>query len=204
MKIICVGRNYAGHAHELNNPVPRQPMFFMKPDTALLPKNHPFHIPPFTNDLHFELELVVKINRLGKSIDRRFAHRYYSEIGLGIDFTARDIQAQLKEKGHPWERAKAFDFSAPVGHRFIPLEDLPPVDQIPFQLHRNGILVQDGHSADMIFPIDRLIESASQFVTLKIGDLLFTGTPEGVGPVQSGDRLEGFLNGEKLIDFKVY
>lgn len=204
MKIICVGRNYAAHAAELNNEIPEEPLFFLKPETALLPKNHPFYIPPFTNDLHYELEVVVKISRLGKSIAPEFAHKYYTEVGLGIDFTARDIQQKMKEKGWPWERAKAFDFSAPTSRKFIPISELPDPNNLSFQLHKNGEVVQDGNTKNMLFPIHSLIAEASKCFTLKIGDFLFTGTPEGVGQVQPGDHLQGYLEGQLLLDLKVY
>lgn len=202
MKIICIGRNYANHAKEMNSPVPEVPMFFMKPDTALLPKRNPFYYPNFTNDLHFECEIVVRICKLGKNIQEKYAHEYYDEIGLGIDFTARDLQSKCKEKGHPWEIAKAFEHSAPLSEKFLPKSNLNLAD-LNFQLHKNGEVVQDGNTKDMIFTIDQLIAYVSQFMTLKIGDLLFTGTPEGVGPVAIGDHLEGYLAGEKLLDLKI-
>lgn len=202
MKIICIGRNYSDHAKEMNAPLPSKPVFFMKPDTALLPKRNPFYYPDFTKDLHHELELVVRICKLGKNISEKYAHEYYDEVGLGIDFTARDLQQECKEKGLPWEIAKAFEHSAPLGEVFIPIQqiDLPNAS---FELKKNGETVQVGHVKDMIFSIDQLIAYVSQFMTLKIGDLLFTGTPAGVGPVQIGDQLEGFLNGEKLLDLKI-
>jgi acylpyruvate hydrolase len=202
MKIICIGRNYANHAKEMNSPIPEVPMFFMKPDTALLPKRNPFYYPDFTKDLHFECEIVVKICKLGKNIQEKYAHEYYDEIGLGIDFTARDLQAKCKEKGHPWEIAKSFEHSAPLSEKFIAKSDLNLQD-LNFQLRKNGDLVQDGNIQDMIFSIDQLIAYVSQFMTLKIGDLLFTGTPEGVGPVAIGDHLEGYLSGEKILDLKI-
>lgn len=202
MKIICIGRNYSDHAKEMNAPLPSKPVFFMKPDTALLPKRNPFYYPDFTKDLHHELELVVRICKLGKNISEKYAHEYYDEVGLGIDFTARDLQQECKEKGLPWEIAKAFEHSAPLGEVFIPIGqiDLPNAS---FELKKNGETVQVGHVKDMIFSIDQLIAYVSQFMTLKIGDLLFTGTPAGVGPVQIGDKLEGYLNGEKLLDLKI-
>lgn len=202
MKIICIGRNYSDHAKEMNAPLPSKPVFFMKPDTALLPKRNPFYYPDFTKDLHHELELVVRISRLGKNIAEKYANEYYDEIGLGIDFTARDLQQECKEKGLPWEIAKAFEHSAPISEKFIPKHELD-LQNTSFVLHKNGEIVQTGHVKDMIFTIDQLIAYVSQFMTLKIGDLLFTGTPAGVGPVQIGDRLEGMLNGEKLLDLKV-
>lgn len=202
MKIICIGRNYVKHAQELKNDIPEEPVFFMKPDSALLLGNKPFYIPDFSNDLHYEVELILKISRLGKNIEPRFAHRYYNEIGLGIDFTARDIQRKLSEKGLPWEKAKAFDSSAVLGD-FVPKEELGDLADIRFSLLKNGEIVQDGHSADMIFPFDSIVAHVSKYVTLKIGDLIYTGTPAGVGPVNIDDRLEGFLVGKKMFDFMV-
>lgn len=202
MKIICIGRNYAGHAKELNNKAPEQPVFFMKPDSALLLKNKPFFIPEFSKEIHHEVELVVKINRLGKHIEKKFANRYYDEIGLGIDFTARDIQNQCKEKGLPWEIAKAFDNSAALGN-FINVGQLTDKSAINFELTKNNKLVQKGVSSSMLFSIDEIIAYISKFVTLKIGDLIYTGTPAGVGPVAIGDRLIGKLEGEVMFDFKV-
>jgi len=203
MKIICVGRNYVAHAHELNNEVPTEPVLFMKPDSALLRNNDPFYIPDWSNDLHHEIELIVRINRLGKNIEKRFAHRYYDEIGLGIDFTARDVQNALKDKGLPWEKAKAFDHSAVICSEFTPIDDLPDRNSIHFRLEKNGIPVQEGDSALMIFPIDDIIAHVSKYFTLKIGDLIYTGTPAGVGSVKIGDRLEGYLEGQKKFDFFV-
>ncbi|MBN1117365.1 MAG: fumarylacetoacetate hydrolase family protein [Bacteroidales bacterium] len=202
MKLICIGRNYSEHAKELNNPVPENPVFFMKPDTALLLKNRPFYIPEFSNEVHHEVEVVVKINRIGKHIDEKFAHRYYDEIGLGVDFTARDIQQKCKEKGLPWEIAKAFDYSAPLGE-FIPVDKLPDVKAINFELLKNGKTVQKGNTSDMLFSIDQIISYVSKYVTLKIGDLIYTGTPSGVGPVAIGDKLTGKLEGEVMFDFEV-
>lgn len=202
MKIICVGRNYAKHAKELNNPIPKEAVLFLKPDTALIPKKQPFFYPKFSNDVHFEAELVYRINRVGKNIQAKFAHKYYSEISLGIDFTARDIQSDLKAKALPWERAKAFDGSAPHG-RFIPISQLKNRDNIKFELKINGETKQLGESKDMLFSIDQLIEESSSLFTLKIGDLIYTGTPEGVGPVKIGDQLEGFIEGEKVLDLAI-
>lgn len=202
MKIICIGRNYAAHAKELNNPVPKEPVIFLKPDTALLAKKMPFFYPDFSQDIHYEAELVVRINKVGKNIAEKFAHKYYSEISLGIDFTARDLQSKYKEKGLPWERAKAFDGSAPVGE-FIDLTQLPQVNDLDFSLHINNSLRQQGSSANMLFSIDAIISYVSKFFTLKIGDLIFTGTPEGVGPIQIGDKMEGFINGKKVLDLKI-
>ncbi|HEY3369296.1 MAG TPA: fumarylacetoacetate hydrolase family protein [Prolixibacteraceae bacterium] len=203
MKIICVGRNYVAHAKELNNEIPAEPVLFLKPDTALLRNNDPFYIPEWSSDVHHEIELIVKINRLGKNIDKKFAHRYYTEIGLGIDFTARDVQNQLKEKGLPWEKAKAFDHSAVVCPEFVKIESLPDRSSIVFRLDINGKTVQEGNSALMIFSIENIISQVSKYFTLKIGDLIFTGTPAGVGAVKIGDRLEGFLEGKKMFDFLV-
>jgi acylpyruvate hydrolase len=202
MKIICIGRNYADHAKEMNSAVPEKPVFFLKPDTALLPKRNPFFYPDFTNDLHYECEIVVKINKLGKNIQTKFAHTYYDEIGLGIDFTARDLQQKCKEKSLPWEMAKAFDHSAPVSEIFISKNELDLVN-LHFHLLKNGEKVQVGNSKDMLFNIDDIIAYVSQFITLKIGDLIFTGTPAGVGPVQIGDVLEGFIEDRKLLDLKI-
>lgn len=203
MKIICIGRNYVAHVRELNNEVPGEPVFFMKPDSSLLRNNDPFYIPGWTNDVHHEIELVLKINRIGKNIEKRFAHRYFDEIGIGIDFTARDVQQKLKDKGLPWEKAKAFDQSAVLGNTFIKKEDLADAGNIQFKLNINGNTVQDGNSNLMIFSFDDIISYISQFVTLKIGDLIYTGTPAGVGPVKIGDRLEGYLEDRKLLDFEI-
>lgn len=191
------------HARELNNEIPDEPVLFMKPDSALLRNNDPFYIPEWSADVHHEIELVVKISRLGKNIEKRFAHRYYDEIGLGIDFTARDVQNKLKDKGLPWEKSKAFDSSAVICAEFDQVEALPDRNSIHFRLDKNGIPVQEGDSALMIFPIDEIIAQVSKYFTLKIGDLIYTGTPAGVGPVQIGDRLEGFLEGKKKFDFWV-
>ena len=203
MKIICVGRNYVAHAKELNNDIPDEPVLFMKPDSALLRNNDPFYIPEWSNDVHHEVELIVKISKLGKNIEKKFAHRYYKEIGLGIDFTARDIQNALKEKGLPWEKAKAFDHSAVLCSEFVPIASIPDRNAIHFRLDIGGKTVQEGDSALMIFPIDDIIAHVSKYFTLKIGDLIYTGTPAGVGPVKIGDRLEGFLEGEKRFDFRI-
>lgn len=202
MKIICIGRNYANHAKEMNSPIPEVPMFFMKPDTALLPKKNPFFYPAFTNDLHYECEIVVRIKKLGKNISEKYAHEYYDEIGLGIDFTARDLQQKCKEKGHPWEIAKAFEHSAPMSEKFLS-KNILSMDNLNFYLYKNDELVQHGNTKDMIFTIDRLIAYVSQFMTLKIGDLLFTGTPEGVGPVQIGDVLKGKIEETDMFTLKI-
>jgi 2-keto-4-pentenoate hydratase/2-oxohepta-3-ene-1,7-dioic acid hydratase in catechol pathway len=191
------------HAKEFNESVPEEPIFFMKPDTALLRNNDPFYIPDWSNDVHHEIELVVKINRIGKNIEKRFAHRYYDEIGLGIDFTARDVQAELKKKGLPWEKAKAFDKSAVLSTNFFSKAIFPDDEAIRFQLNINGKTVQESHSGLMIFSFDELISHISKYVTLKIGDLIYTGTPANVGPVKIGDRLEGFLEDKKMFDFEI-
>lgn len=203
MKIICIGRNYSDHVRELNNEMPEEPVIFMKPDSALLRNNEAFYIPDFSKDLHYECELIVRINRLGKNIEKRFANRYFDEIGLGIDFTARDLQNKLREKGLPWEKAKGFDRSAVISTDFVAKDQLSDLNAIKFQLKKNGEVVQDGDSAYMLFPIDEIISQVSKYFTLKIGDLIYTGTPAGVGPVAIGDRLEGFLEGKKMFDFEV-
>lgn len=202
MKIICIGRNYAQHAKELNNPLPVKPLYFLKPDTALLINNDPFYYPNFSSDIHYECELIFRINKVGKNIQEKFAHKYYSEIGLGIDFTARDIQQTCKEKGHPWEIAKGFDGSAAIS-KFIPLEELKNKETITFELEINQEKVQIGNSSDMIFSIDQIISYVSQFMTLKTGDIIFTGTPAGVGSLKIGDQLKGTLEGNLLLDFEI-
>lgn len=203
MKIICIGRNYIDHAKELNNPVPSEPVFFLKPDTALLRNNAPFFYPAFSKDVHYEVELVIKISKVGRSIGEKFASRYYSEVGLGVDFTARDLQQRCKERGLPWEMAKAFDFSAPLSSAFLPIDNFESVSSIPFSLLKNGDVVQQGNSSEMIFSVDRIISYVSQFFTLKIGDLIYTGTPAGVGPVQINDRLQGYIGDTLMFDFDV-
>jgi 2-keto-4-pentenoate hydratase/2-oxohepta-3-ene-1,7-dioic acid hydratase in catechol pathway len=201
MKIICIGRNYAEHAKELNNDLPEEPLFFLKPDTALL-KEKDFYYPNFTNDLHFECEIVVKIDKVGKNIDQKFANKYYSEITLGIDFTARDLQQKCKEKGLPWEKAKSFDNSAPISSKWIKLQDIE-FSSTEFQFYQNDNLKQHGFTRDMIFSIDQIIAHVSKFITLKTGDLIFTGTPAGVGPVAIGDCLKASLNTEEMFAFYV-
>lgn len=203
MKIICIGRNYVDHAKELSNPVPENPVFFMKPDTALLRNNTPFFYPDFSKDIQHEVELVVKIGRVGRCIAEKFAPRYYSEIGLGIDFTARDIQQECKQKRLPWEIAKAFDYSSPLSSTFLPLSDFESIDNIDFSLYKNDALVQKGNSAEMIFNVNRIISYVSKYVTLKIGDLIYTGTPAGVGSVSIGDRLRGYIGDTLMFDFYV-
>lgn len=202
MKIICIGRNYADHISELNNERPTEPVIFMKPDSAILLKQFPFVIPEFTNDVHHEVEVIVKINKVGKYIDKKFAHKYYDEIGLGIDFTARDLQSKLKEKGLPWEKAKAFDGSAIIGD-FLPKNSFSSLENINFELRNNGNVVQQGNTSLMLWKIDELIAYVSQYFTLKTGDILFTGTPKGVAPVKEGDVLEGFLEGNQLFKVQV-
>ena len=202
MKIICVGRNYPRHIKELVNQRPESPVIFIKPDTSLLQKNNPFFIPDFSRLINYELELLVKINRIGKYIQPKFAFKYYREIGLGIDFTARDIQHQLKEKGLPWEKAKGFDGSALIGEWFDK-SNFEDINKLDFHLLKNGIVTQSGNSSQMIWKIDELISEISKFFTLKIGDIIFTGTPEGVGDVQEDDLLEGFLMNEKAFSIKI-
>ena len=201
MKIICIGRNYTKHIEELANEKPENPVIFMKPDSAVLLKKNPFIIPPFSQDIHYEVEILVKINRLGKFIDEKFAHKYYEEIGLGIDFTARDVQSKMKEKGLPWEKAKAFDQSAVVGE-YVSAGDLD-IENLDFELHINGELAQQGNTSQMIYSVADMIEHCSQYFTLKIGELLFTGTPKGVGSVKPGDILEGYIAGQKVLKVKV-
>ena len=198
MKIICIGRNYVDHAKELNNPVPEKPIFFVKPDTALLRTNE-FYLPPFSKEIHYELELVVKIMKVGKSINKKFAHKYYNEISLGLDITARDLQQECKEEGLPWEIAKGFDSSAPIG-KWYPKKDLKTQD---FYLLKNGERVQEGNPSQMLFNVDTIIEYVSKFMTLKKGDLIYTGTPSGVGKMYEGDLFEGFLDGKKTIELRV-
>lgn len=202
MKIICIGRNYAQHIAELQNEKPDEPVIFMKPDTAVVQKQFPFVLPEFSSDVHHEVEVLVKINKVGKYIDAKFAHKYYDEIGLGIDFTARDLQAKLKEKGLPWEKAKAFDGSAVVGD-FIPKSELGDLNNITFELTNNGETVQKGHTGNMLWKIDELVAYVSQYFTLRTGDIIFTGTPEGVAKVNPGDVLEGTLEGKKLFRIQV-
>lgn len=202
MKIICIGRNYVEHAKELQNAVPTKPIIFMKPSTALLMDEKPFHYPEFSTNIHYELELVLKIKRNGRHIQPEFASQYYDQISLGIDFTARDIQDQCKEKGHPWEIAKAFDFSAVLGN-FVYIHDVPNIKSIKFQLFKNGVVVQEGDSADLIFHFDFLITYISKFFTLQVGDLIYTGTPSGVGPIVLGDVLEGILEGKSLLKCEI-
>ena len=202
MKIIAIGRNYAEHAKELNNPVPTVPVIFMKPDTALLKDNKPFYHPDFSEDIHHEIELVLKVSKEGKHIGEKFAAGYYDEIGLGVDFTARDIQARHKEKGLPWELAKAFDGSAPIS-TFVPKATFPDIYNINFKLDINGETRQQGNTNMLLFSFESIIAFVSCYITLKKGDLIFTGTPAGVGRVKVGDRLEGYIGDEKMLDFWV-
>ena len=202
MKIICIGRNYANHIEELKNERPSEPVIFMKPDSAILLKQHPFVIPEFSEDIHHEIELIVKISKVGKYIEPKFAHKYYDEISVGIAFTARDLQTKLKEKGLPWEKAKAFDGSAVIGE-FLPKSQFVSLENVTFELTNNNVTVQKGNSNMMMWNIDELISYVSQFFTLKIGDIIFTGTPEGVAAVKPDDVLEGFLEGQKLFRIQV-
>lgn len=198
MKIICIGRNYVDHAKELDNPVPQEPVVFMKPDSAILQTGKPFFIPSFTQDVHHELELVVKITKVGKHIQKKFAHKYYNSITVGIDFTARDLQAKLKSKGLPWEKAKAFDGSAPIG-KFISLQNHQNMEDISFSMTKNGTVIQQGNTKDMLFSIDSIIAHISKYFTLKIGDLIYTGTPAGVGKVEIGETYDAFIGDQKLL-----
>ncbi|TRX35652.1 fumarylacetoacetate hydrolase family protein [Flavobacterium restrictum] len=202
MKIICIGRNYANHIEELHNERPTEPVVFMKPDSAVLLKQHPFVIPEFSNEVQHEIELIVKINKVGKYIDAKFAHKYYDEISVGIDFTARDLQDKLKNKGLPWEIAKAFDGSAVIGD-FLPKSQFSSLENITFELTNNNKTVQKGNTNTMLWTVDELIAYVSQYFTLKIGDIIFTGTPAGVAAVQPEDVLEGFLEGQKLFRIQV-
>tara|TARA_B110000444_G_C18773971_1_gene564005 strand:+ start:517 stop:1128 length:612 start_codon:yes stop_codon:yes gene_type:complete len=198
MKIICIGRNYLDHAKELGNNIPNEPLFFLKPDTAIQPKGHPFFIPYFSNDIHYEVELVIKISKNGKHIEERFAHKYYCQIGLGIDFTARDIQEECKLKGLPWEKAKGFDGSAQISHTFINKSELD-LNNISFRLEKNERIVQAGNSSDMLFNFNKIISFLSTFYTLKAGDLIYTGTPAGVGKVIAGDTLKAFITEKEML-----
>lgn len=202
MKIICVGRNYSAHIEELENQQPKDPVLFIKPDTSILQKKQPFYLPHFSREIHHEVELMVKIDRIGKHIAPNFAPKYYSQIGLGIDFTARELQSELKSKGLPWEKAKAFDGSALVGEWF-PKTDFLDLNALSFRLDKNGATVQRGNTAQMLWKIDELIAFCSQYFTLKIGDLIFTGTPAGVGPVTEGDHLVGYLENREAFSLKI-
>lgn len=202
MKIICIGRNYAEHAKEMNSAIPSEPVFFLKPDTSLIKDNLPFYYPDFSQEIHHEVELVLKINKPGKNIQTQFSNKYYNEIGIGIDFTARDIQAECKKNGLPWEKAKAFDGSAPIG-KFIDKKQFTDEKNINFHLKINGNNVQEGNTKDLLFSFDTIIAYISKYFTLRTGDLIYTGTPEGVGPVKIGDKLEAFIEDQKLLDFEI-
>ncbi|RXJ50483.1 fumarylacetoacetate hydrolase family protein [Gelidibacter gilvus] len=202
MKIICIGRNYTEHIKELANEKPTEPVVFLKPDSAILLKKQPFYIPDFSNDVHHEVEVLVKISKVGKYIDKKFAHKYYDDIGLGIDFTARDLQQKLKEKGLPWEKAKAFDGAAVVG-KWLPKSDFESVDAINFGLEKNGVLVQQGNTSHMLWKIDELIEYVSKYFTLKIGDIIFTGTPSGVAKVEANDELRGLIENNEMFKLTI-
>jgi len=202
MKIICIGRNYVEHALELKNEVPSEPVWFMKPDTALLAKDKDFFLPDFSKDIHHEVELVLRICKEGKHIAEEFASKYYDQVTVGLDFTARDLQQRQKEKGLPWEPAKAFDWSAPVGD-FIPMDKIKNSGDIAFSLKKNGTVVQEGQSSLMIFSFEKMIASVSRYITLRKGDFIFTGTPKGVGRIEAGDKLEAFLEGENLLSVNV-
>ena len=202
MKIICIGRNYKNHVNELNNIVPTEPVIFLKPDTSIILKKQPFFIPDFSNDIHYEVEVIVKINRVGKYISKEFAHKYYDKIGLGIDFTARDIQQNQKKFGLPWEKAKAFDGSALIG-KWVNKTSFDDINDINFSLMKNNELVQQGNTSQMLWDIDSIVAYVSSFFTLKIGDIIFTGTPAGVGAVKENDNLKGFINGDEFFDIKI-
>ena len=202
MKLICIGRNYSEHISELKNEKPKEPVIFLKPDTAILLKKQPFFIPDFSDDVHHEVEVLVKINRVGKHIDSKFAHKYYEEIGLGIDFTARDLQQELKQQGLPWEKAKAFDGAAVVG-KWVSKSNFDNPNDLSFSLHKNDEIVQSATTKDMLWNIDDIIAYVSQFFTLKIGDIIFTGTPSGVSRVQPNDSLKGFIGEEEFFSIKV-
>ena len=202
MKIICIGRNYAAHIEELNNERPASPVIFIKPDSAVLPKKQPFYIPEFTENVHYEVELLVKIKKVGKHISEKFAHTYYDEIGLGVDLTARDLQSELKSKGLPWEKAKGFDGSAIIG-KWVPKSNFPDLNNINFELTLNGEVVQEGNTSLMLWKIDEIIAYVSQFFMLKKGDIIFTGTPAGVGKITANDYLSGSLEKEKMFTVKI-
>jgi len=202
MKVIAIGRNYAAHAKELNNPLPTSPVIFLKPDTAILKDNKPFYIPDFSSDIHYELEVVLKVCKEGKHIAEKFASSYFEEVGLGIDFTARDIQNIHKEKGLPWELAKAFDNSAAISH-FIPKSNIADLNDLQFELKINGETRQNGNTKNILFSFEKIIAFVSQYITLKKGDLIFTGTPEGVGQVHQGDKLEAWIGNEQFLNFDI-
>lgn len=202
MKIICIGRNFAAHAKEMNAEKPSEPVFFLKPDTALLRDNDPFYIPNFSNDVHYECEVVIRIDKVGKNVQEKFAPKYYTSFTLGVDFTARDLQQQCKEKGLPWERAKAFDHSAPISNTFLSTADFD-MNNLSFRLEKNDTTVQEGNTNDWIFNIDQIIAYVSKYMTLKTGDLIYMGTPEGVGSVQIGDRLKGYIGDKEMFAFDI-
>ncbi len=202
MKIICIGLNYKDHAVEMGRDFPAEPVVFLKPDSSVLKNNKPFFIPDFSGNIHYELEIVLRISKLGRSISEKFAHRYYDHLTLGVDLTARDMQTKFSAEGMPWDLSKSFDGSAPVGS-FIPVSEAGDVDNISFRLEKNGETVQEGNSSQLIFNFDKIISYVSGFFTLKTGDLIFTGTPSGVGPVNRNDRLTGYIAGKKLIDFLI-
>ena len=202
MKLICIGRNYTDHIKELENEKPTDPVVFLKPDTSILLKKQPFFIPDFSDDVHYEVEILVKIKKVGKHIDKKFAHKYYDDIGLGIDFTARDLQSQLKAKGLPWEKAKAFDGAAVIG-KWLPKTQFKDINNIDFSLKKNEDIVQQGNTELMLWKIDELIEYVSKYFTLKIGDIIFTGTPAGVGKVFANDTLNGYIENEELFSIKI-
>jgi 2-keto-4-pentenoate hydratase/2-oxohepta-3-ene-1,7-dioic acid hydratase in catechol pathway len=203
MKIICIGRNYSAHISELKNERPSEPVIFLKPDTSVLLKKQPFFIPDFSDDVHYEVEVLVKINKVGKHIQEKFAHKYYDELGLGIDFTARDLQQKLKEKGLPWEKAKGFDGAAVIGEKWLDKNSIPDLNNLNFSLQKNSEYVQQGNTGDMLWKIDEIIAYVSQYFTLKIGDIIFTGTPEGVGKVETNDKLTGFIEDEQIFSIQV-
>ena len=201
MKLICIGRNYVDHIDELKNEKPSSPVIFLKPDSAVILKNHPFFIPDYSNNVHYEVEILIKIKKLGKSIDIKFSHTYYDEIGLGIDFTARDLQSELKKNGLPWEKSKAFDGSALIG-KWVNKNEFNDLNNLNFSLKKNGTIVQFGNTSNMLWFIDELISEVSKFFTLKIGDVIFTGTPSGVGKVSENDLFEGFINEKQFFSIK--
>jgi len=203
MKIICIGRNYSAHISELKNERPSDPVIFLKPDTAVLLKKQAFFIPDFSDDVHYEVEVLVKINKVGKHIQEKFAHKYYDELGLGIDFTARDLQQKLKEKGLPWEKAKGFDGAAVIGEKWLDKNSIPDLNNLNFSLQKNSEFVQKGNTGDMLWKIDEIIAYVSQYFTLKIGDIIFTGTPEGVGKVETNDKMTGFIEDEQIFSIQV-
>lgn len=202
MKIICIGKNYLGHVRELGGNVPESPIFFLKPDTALTVRNRPFFLPDFAQRFDYETEILIRICKVGKCIQEKFAHTYYDSVGLGIDFTARDVQQRCRQNGEPWEICKGFDGSAAVS-KFVAKEHFPDMLNLDFRLCVNDKVVQQGNTANMIFNFDRIISYVSQFITLKMGDIIFTGTPEGIGPVNINDRLQGFIGDEKFLDFRI-